>query len=660
MVAWLVEPFASQIVQRALLGGLITAGLCAMVGTWVVLRGSAFLGDAMSHAVLPGVALASFLSGNLFVGAMIAALAMAYGVSAIGGSSRLSADTSIGLLLVGMLAVGVIIVSHSQSYAVDLTGFLFGDVLAVTRGDIAVLFGSLALTAVATYVGRRAFIAATFDSRKAATLALRPELAAVALTVLMAVAIVASFNVVGTLLVFGLLIAPPAAAIIWANTITGIMAAAALIGASSVVLGLLVSWHAGTAGGATIAAVAVVIFVCSIAAAAIRRRVARHAAWVAALLVVTACAETGTDAPPVDEQENPPANAQESDEPVTRLVLVAPSSGVTAVFDVLDENETRLGEFGPVDALSGDGRFGYLHTRGGLTIVDAGAWTFDHGDHNHYYVAPPDVVGTIGRPVASVAANQEVAAIRTVNGRVELLDRDRLGRREIAAPETPRVGELSGVAAAVPHGKGLLVATESGQVQAVDERGVVRSMPGDCPEPTGVVTTSRAAYFGCANGAIRVDVGGDPVAATPIPFPATRPAAGPGQLQHPDLNDPLARIAGDEVWVLDSARRTWSSVQVAGAVAANTGDDGGLLVLTRDGVLRAHDTTGAQTAALELFAGGIPSDKPTPVIEVDSDRAYVNNAAGRVVYEIDYGDALRLARTLHTEIEPGLMVEAGR
>jgi len=274
VLGWLGEPFGSEIVQRALLAGLIVACVCAVVGTWVVLRGAAFLGDAMSHGVLPGVAVASLLGGNLFVGAMIAALAMAYGVSAISWSSRLSADTSIGLLLVGMLAVGVIVVSHSQSYAVDLTGFLFGDVLAVRHSDIAVLVGAMLLAAAVAFVGRRAFIAATFDTRKAATLGLRPELAGAALTVLIAVAIVASFRVVGTLLVFGLLIAPPATALTWANTIPKIMAIAAIVGASSVAVGLPVSWHAGTAGGATIAAVAVAIFFCSLAAAAIRRRVA--------------------------------------------------------------------------------------------------------------------------------------------------------------------------------------------------------------------------------------------------------------------------------------------------------------------------------------------------------------------------------------------------
>ncbi|WKG02903.1 zinc ABC transporter permease AztB [Mycolicibacterium sp. HK-90] len=263
MLSWLGAPFGSEVVVRGAVAGSVVALMCAIVGTWVVLRGSVFLGDAMSHGMLPGVAAASALGGNLLIGALIAALAMAYGVAALSRTARFSSDTSIGLLLVGMLAIGVIVVSHSSSYAVDLTAFLFGDVLGVRARDIAVLVGALVLIAVVAFVGRRAFLAATFDVRKAATLRLNPRLAAVALTVLIAVAIVASFHVVGTLLVLGLLVAPPAAATLWAHSIGRIMVLAAAIGVVSVWVGLLVSWHAGTAGGASIAAVAVGLFFCS-------------------------------------------------------------------------------------------------------------------------------------------------------------------------------------------------------------------------------------------------------------------------------------------------------------------------------------------------------------------------------------------------------------
>ncbi|WP_059008106.1 zinc ABC transporter permease AztB [Streptomyces specialis] len=264
---WLLAPFEVSFVQRALWGGVFVSLICALAGTWVVLRGMAFLGDAMSHGMLPGVALASLLGGNLLLGAALSAGAMALGVTALGRSSRLSRDTAIGLLFAGMLSAGVIIVSRSPSFAVDLTGFLFGDVLAVRERDLGYLAGALALAAVVAAAGHRSFVALAFDPRKAHTLGLRPGMAQGLLLGLVTLAIVASFHVVGTLLVFGLLIAPPAAMVLWARRIPLIMLGAAALGIVATVTGLVVSWHWGTAAGATIAAVAVALFFVSAGAA---------------------------------------------------------------------------------------------------------------------------------------------------------------------------------------------------------------------------------------------------------------------------------------------------------------------------------------------------------------------------------------------------------
>ncbi|MBN3931215.1 metal ABC transporter permease [Streptomyces verrucosisporus] len=269
---WLTGPFEVAFVQRALWGGVLVSLICALAGTWVVLRGMAFLGDAMSHGMLPGVAVASLLGGNLLVGAAVSAAAMALGITALGRAPRLSHDTGIGLLFVGMLALGVIIVSRSQSFAVDLTGFLFGDVLAVRESDLAHLAVALGIALAVSVVGHRPFVALAFDERKARTLGLRPRSAHAALLGLLTLAIVASFHVVGTLLVFGLLIAPPATALPWARRIPAIMAGAACLGTSATFLGLLLSWHLGTAAGATIAAVAVAQFLLSHLAAGLRGR----------------------------------------------------------------------------------------------------------------------------------------------------------------------------------------------------------------------------------------------------------------------------------------------------------------------------------------------------------------------------------------------------
>ncbi|MEO6531639.1 MAG: zinc ABC transporter permease AztB [Specibacter sp.] len=257
---WLLEPLDVSFIQRALIGGFAVALLCAIVGTWVVLRGMAFLGDAMSHGMLPGIAIALLLGGNPVVGAAISAGAMAFGVCAMSRHRRLSHDTSIGLLFVGMLAAGVIIISRSRSFAVDLTGILFGDILAVKYSDIWLLCGVLAATAVVAVIFHRPFTALAFDGRKAATLGMRPDLAAPVLLLLVTGAMAGSFQVVGTLLVFGLLIAPPAAALPWAKSIPAVMGIAAVLGCVSVLAGILLSWHARTAAGATIAATAVALF----------------------------------------------------------------------------------------------------------------------------------------------------------------------------------------------------------------------------------------------------------------------------------------------------------------------------------------------------------------------------------------------------------------
>lgn len=269
---WLTAPFEVSFVQRALWGGFLVSAICALAGTWVVLRGMAFLGDAMSHGLLPGVALAALSGGNLMVGAVASAAVMTAGVTALGRTPRLSQDTGIGLLFVGMLSLGVIIVSRSQSFAVDLTGFLFGDVLSVRQRDLYLLGAALLVALAVAALGHRAFLALAFDARKARTLGLRPRLAHAVLLGLLGLAIVASFHIVGTLLVLGLLIAPPAAALPWARDVRGVMVLAALLGAGATFGGLLLSWHLGTAAGATVAALAVSLFFLSHLASGLRHR----------------------------------------------------------------------------------------------------------------------------------------------------------------------------------------------------------------------------------------------------------------------------------------------------------------------------------------------------------------------------------------------------
>lgn len=257
------EPFTADFVLRALIGGALVAVVCGVVGTWVVIRGMAFLGEALGHGMLPGVALATVIGLPTTIGAAASAIAMSMLIGWVQRRGRLSYDTSIGLLFVAMLSLGVIIVSHSRSFATDATVMLFGDILAITSADLWLLAGSAVVTIGVAAAFHRRFVAAAFDQRIATTLGLRPQFAQVALVGLVTLAVVSSYQAVGSLLVVGLLLAPAVAAAPWTRSIATRMVLATAAGALAVFIGLLASWHFGTAAGASIAASAIALAVLS-------------------------------------------------------------------------------------------------------------------------------------------------------------------------------------------------------------------------------------------------------------------------------------------------------------------------------------------------------------------------------------------------------------
>ena len=255
------QPFSYGFMQRALLAGLLTVVITSLVGTWVVLRGLSFMGDALAHGVVPGVALAVLLGFDAGLGAVLAAVVMVVGINLVHRLARgsLTEDTGIGLLFVGMLALGVIILSRTESYAGNLADVLFGDVLGVSRSHVLTLAWVAGLV-VASLLLYRAFLVLAFNEDKAELLGLRPRLAHLAMLGLITLAVVASLQTVGTLLVFGLLIAPPAAGSLVVRRVPVMMVVGVGVGALSVVGGLLVSFHAGTAASATMAGTAVALF----------------------------------------------------------------------------------------------------------------------------------------------------------------------------------------------------------------------------------------------------------------------------------------------------------------------------------------------------------------------------------------------------------------
>lgn len=252
-----LEPFTSGFMLNALIGGVLCAGICAVVGTWVVIRGMAFLGEAMAHGMLPGVAIATMAGIPVVLGAAGSAIVMSLGVSLLSRRGKLSHDTGIGLFFVGMLAAGVIIISHSRSFATDATAILFGDILAIDAPELLMLGWALTVTLLVALLFHRSFVALVFDARVAQVMGLRPRLAQVLLVGLVTLAVVSSYQAVGALLVLGLLLGPAVAASAWTNRIPATMGLAAVFGAVSVLAGLLISWYFGTAAGASIALTAI-------------------------------------------------------------------------------------------------------------------------------------------------------------------------------------------------------------------------------------------------------------------------------------------------------------------------------------------------------------------------------------------------------------------
>ena len=257
---WFVEPFELGFQQRALLGGVLAALMASTVGTWLVLRGMSFFGDAFVHGVVPGVAAAVVLDINPLLGAAVAAAVMVAAIELVQRKTVLGEDTSIGLLFVGMLALGVVIISRMDSYSGSLTSILFGDALGVTTADI---FGQLIVLGVVLIVSLllyRPLVALSLSRDKAELLGMRPRVAHAALLILIALAVIGSYQSVGTLLVFGLLVGPPATASLLTGTIRSMTIVAGAIGIFSVWAGLVLSYHSGIAASATMALVPIVLF----------------------------------------------------------------------------------------------------------------------------------------------------------------------------------------------------------------------------------------------------------------------------------------------------------------------------------------------------------------------------------------------------------------
>ena len=267
---FLTEPFEAEFIRTGALAAAIVGVMCGVVGCYVVVRGMALMADSLSHGVLPGVAIAFALTAGtageapdevaITIGALAAALVTAVGTSAILRRSPLREDTATGIVFVFMLALGVAIVSRVEGYTVDLNSFLFGDVLGVSSGEALTTAALTAAVLALVALLYRPFLMLSFDRKRAAAIGLPVDALHLVMLVVLALAVVVGFRVVGALLVLGLLIAPAAAAALVTKRLPAMMAVSAAIAAASGPLGLLVSWHFDVAAGPAIVLVAVAAF----------------------------------------------------------------------------------------------------------------------------------------------------------------------------------------------------------------------------------------------------------------------------------------------------------------------------------------------------------------------------------------------------------------
>lgn len=265
LIDWLIQPLGYGFIQRGLIAAVLVGLVCAVVGTYVVLRGMAFFGDALAHTVLPGVAVGYLVTGSarepLFWWALATAVAASLGIGVITKSGRVKEDTAVGIIFAGMFALGIAIISTVRSYAVDLSHFLFGDVLGVTARSLGLIaiFGGIVVLLI--FVFYKEFLVISFDPVLAATLRLPVTILNNLLLVLIAITVAVSMQTVGVALMVAMLVTPAAAASLLTKRLPYTMMLAAVIAVFSSVTGLYLSYYIGITSGAAIVLTATLIFI---------------------------------------------------------------------------------------------------------------------------------------------------------------------------------------------------------------------------------------------------------------------------------------------------------------------------------------------------------------------------------------------------------------
>lgn len=261
MISFLLQPLSYEFMQRGLAASVIVGLVCSVIGCYVVLRSMAFLGDALAHAILPGIAIAYLFGGNLMLGALVASIIVALAIGFFSRHGTIREDTAIGVLFSAALALGIALISTIRSYAVDLTHIMFGDVLGVGTTDLLQIGVLTIIILCIVYIFYRPFKIISFDPILATTLRLPAERLRTLMLVLISLTIVVSLQTVGIGLVAALLVTPAASAYLLTNRLSKMMLVSSVIGVASSIIGLYISYYVSIASGAAIVLVSTFVFV---------------------------------------------------------------------------------------------------------------------------------------------------------------------------------------------------------------------------------------------------------------------------------------------------------------------------------------------------------------------------------------------------------------
>ena len=272
----LLEPLAFAFFVRALFAAVIVGVVCAVVGSYMVLRGLAFMGDALSHSAFPGVVAAYLLKGPFYVGAAVAAVGTALTIGWVTRRGHLRSDTTIGVLFAGMFALGVFLFSRIPNYVGDLFGFLFGEILGIGEGDLIALTTLAVLVLLVVAIFWKELLYATFDPLGAAAAGLPVGRLDYVLLAVIALTIVVSLQAVGIIMVVAMLVTPPAIGQLLATSFARLVAIAIAVGVAGPVLGLYLSYWLDAATGATIVLVETAAFGLALASTSLRRTAVRR------------------------------------------------------------------------------------------------------------------------------------------------------------------------------------------------------------------------------------------------------------------------------------------------------------------------------------------------------------------------------------------------